>query len=108
MVRPILIVVAVCLQGNDVVSAVASVVPSVVPIADPTVLANTFKYPYSELMVWAVLLRRQRMAKLMWQLGDENIAKVQLLLVSMQVLHWSSADIRVGFLLTNLGFYGLS
>lgn len=57
-------------------SAVASVVPNVVPVADPTALSNIFKYPYSELMVWAVLLRRQRMAKLMWQLGDENIAKV--------------------------------
>lgn len=57
-------------------SAVASIVPSVVPVADPTVLTSVFKYPYSELMVWAVLLRRQRMAKLMWQLGDENLAKV--------------------------------
>jgi len=35
-----------------------------------------FRYPYSDLMLWACLLRRQPMAKFMWQMGDEALAKV--------------------------------
>ena len=31
--------------------------------------AQTFDYPFSELIVWAVLTKRQEMAKLMWQHG---------------------------------------
>ena len=37
---------------------------------------NRFRYPYSELMVWAVLLRRQKMARFMWERGEEALAKV--------------------------------
>ncbi len=29
----------------------------------------TFEYPFSELMIWAVLTKRQEMAKLMWKHG---------------------------------------
>ena len=45
---------------------------------DPSlaVPSTVFKYPYSELMLWAILLRRQQMAKFMWQMGDEALAKV--------------------------------
>ena len=38
--------------------------------------SSVFKYPYSELMLWAILLRRQQMARFMWQMGDEALAKV--------------------------------
>jgi len=41
-----------------------------------TTASSVFKYPYSELMLWAILLRRQKMAKFMWQMGDEALAKV--------------------------------
>ncbi|VDO33919.1 unnamed protein product [Heligmosomoides polygyrus] len=36
----------------------------------------TFKYPYSELLIWAVLTKRQNMAMLMWKHGEEAMAKV--------------------------------
>ncbi|VDL83792.1 unnamed protein product [Nippostrongylus brasiliensis] len=35
----------------------------------------TFKYPYSELLIWAVLTKRQSMALLMWRHGEEAMAK---------------------------------
>ncbi|EYB91092.1 hypothetical protein Y032_0210g2124 [Ancylostoma ceylanicum] len=35
----------------------------------------TFKYPYSELLIWAVLTKRQSMAMLMWKHGEEAMAK---------------------------------
>ena len=37
---------------------------------------QVFRYPYHELMIWAVLLKRQNMAKFMWQHGEEALAKV--------------------------------
>lgn len=43
-----------------------------------TAASSVFKYPFSELMLWAILLRRQQMAKFMWQMGDEALAKVRL------------------------------
>ena len=37
---------------------------------------EVFKYPFNELMIWAVLMKRQHMAKFMWQHGEEALAKV--------------------------------
>ncbi|CAD6184963.1 unnamed protein product [Caenorhabditis auriculariae] len=34
-----------------------------------------FRYPYSELLLWAVLTKRQEMALCMWQHGEEALAK---------------------------------
>ncbi|CAI5439041.1 unnamed protein product [Caenorhabditis angaria] len=34
-----------------------------------------FRYPFSELMIWAVLTKRQNMAMCMWQHGEEALAK---------------------------------
>ncbi|XP_073999416.1 transient receptor potential cation channel, subfamily M isoform X2 [Rhodnius prolixus] len=34
-----------------------------------------FDYPFNELMTWAVLTKRQEMAMLMWQHGEEALAK---------------------------------
>ena len=34
-----------------------------------------FEYPFSDLIVWAVLNKRQDIAKLMWQYGEQNLAK---------------------------------
>uniref|UniRef100_A0A8C4QA85 Transient receptor potential cation channel, subfamily M, member 1a n=1 Tax=Eptatretus burgeri TaxID=7764 RepID=A0A8C4QA85_EPTBU len=36
---------------------------------------NQFSYPFHELLVWAVLLKRQRMALFFWQHGEEALAK---------------------------------
>lgn len=40
---------------------------------DPEV--SRFKYPFHELMIWAVLLKRQKMALFLWQRGEETMAK---------------------------------
>ncbi|XP_062246524.1 transient receptor potential cation channel subfamily M member 1-like [Platichthys flesus] len=40
---------------------------------DPEV--SRFQYPFHELMVWAVLLKRQKMALFLWQRGEEAMAK---------------------------------
>ncbi|KAK4884574.1 hypothetical protein RN001_000845 [Aquatica leii] len=34
-----------------------------------------FDYPFNELLIWAVLMKRQKMALLMWQHGEEALAK---------------------------------
>ncbi|VDO15506.1 unnamed protein product [Brugia timori] len=36
---------------------------------------DDFKYPFNELLVWAVLTKRQEMALCMWQHGEEAMAK---------------------------------
>nr|KAF6412078.1 transient receptor potential cation channel subfamily M member 1 [Rousettus aegyptiacus] len=37
--------------------------------------ASRFQHPFHELMVWAVLMKRQRMALFLWQRGEESMAK---------------------------------
>ncbi|XP_061577797.1 transient receptor potential cation channel subfamily M member 1-like isoform X2 [Cololabis saira] len=44
-----------------------------IDVDDPEVCR--FKFPFHELMVWAVLLKRQRMALFLWQRGEEAMAK---------------------------------
>uniref|UniRef100_H3BGC2 Transient receptor potential cation channel subfamily M member 1 n=1 Tax=Latimeria chalumnae TaxID=7897 RepID=H3BGC2_LATCH len=44
-----------------------------IDIDDPEV--SRFQYPFHELMVWAVLLKRQKMALFLWQRGEEAMAK---------------------------------
>lgn len=34
-----------------------------------------FQYPFSDLLVWAVLTRRHKMALCMWEHGEEALAK---------------------------------
>lgn len=45
----------------------------VVDIDDPE--TRRFPYPFNELLVWAVLMKRQKMALFFWQHGEENMAK---------------------------------
>lgn len=40
---------------------------------DPEI--NHFPFPFHELMVWAVLMKRQKMALFFWQHGEEAMAK---------------------------------
>jgi len=61
-----------CFQGHQI-SSIVTEVP--LPIRNVSV-PDEFKYPFSELMVWAVLMKRQKMAKFMWQHGEEALAKV--------------------------------
>ncbi|KAJ1180885.1 hypothetical protein NDU88_006097 [Pleurodeles waltl] len=44
-----------------------------IDVDDPEV--SRFQYPFHELMVWAVLLKRQKMALFLWQRGEEAMAK---------------------------------
>lgn len=36
-----------------------------------------FRYPFSELLLWAVLTKRQEMAMCLWHHGEEALAKVR-------------------------------
>ncbi|XP_067275272.1 transient receptor potential cation channel subfamily M member 7 isoform X1 [Pseudorasbora parva] len=45
----------------------------VVDIDDPE--TRRFPYPFNELLVWAVLMKRQKMALFFWQHGEESAAK---------------------------------
>lgn len=45
----------------------------IVDIDDPE--TRRFPYPFNELLVWAVLMKRQKMALFFWQQGEENMAK---------------------------------
>ncbi|MGH0117429.1 UNVERIFIED_CONTAM: hypothetical protein FKN15_034616 [Acipenser sinensis] len=44
-----------------------------IDVGDPEV--SRFQYPFHELMVWAVLMKRQKMALFLWQRGEEAMAK---------------------------------
>uniref|UniRef100_A0A8C7KN66 Transient receptor potential cation channel, subfamily M, member 1b n=1 Tax=Oncorhynchus kisutch TaxID=8019 RepID=A0A8C7KN66_ONCKI len=44
-----------------------------IDVDDPEVCR--FTYPFHELMVWAVLMKRQKMALFLWQRGEEAMAK---------------------------------
>nr|XP_033775417.1 transient receptor potential cation channel subfamily M member 1 isoform X2 [Geotrypetes seraphini] len=44
-----------------------------IDVDDPEV--GSFQYPFHELMVWAVLMKRQKMALFLWQRGEEALAK---------------------------------
>ncbi|XP_039988190.1 transient receptor potential cation channel subfamily M member 1 [Xiphias gladius] len=44
-----------------------------IDVDDPEICR--FKYPFHELMLWAVLMKRQKMALFLWQRGEEAMAK---------------------------------
>uniref|UniRef100_A0A4W5JAD5 TRPM-like domain-containing protein n=1 Tax=Hucho hucho TaxID=62062 RepID=A0A4W5JAD5_9TELE len=44
-----------------------------IDVDDPEVCR--FQYPFHELMVWAVLMKRQKMALFLWKRGEEAMAK---------------------------------
>lgn len=62
-----------CYQGHNI-SHLVTEVP--IPMTEVPPGEQGFQYPFSELMVWAVLLRRQKLAKFLWQHGEEALAKV--------------------------------
>uniref|UniRef100_H2YVV7 TRPM SLOG domain-containing protein n=1 Tax=Ciona savignyi TaxID=51511 RepID=H2YVV7_CIOSA len=41
----------------------------------PPILPKDFPHPFNDLLMWAVLMKRQKMALFMWQQGEEAIAK---------------------------------
>lgn len=44
-----------------------------IDVDDPEVCR--FKFPFHELMLWAVLMKRQKMALFLWKRGEEAMAK---------------------------------
>ena len=60
------------LQGHNITNVLAELP---LPV-NATQFHEVFKYPFNELMVWAVLMQRQKMAKFMWKHGEEALAKV--------------------------------
>ncbi|XP_013397522.1 transient receptor potential cation channel subfamily M member 1-like isoform X2 [Lingula anatina] len=58
-------------QGHNISNALATV-PMPGNLID---FQDVFKYPFNELLVWAVLMKRQKMAMCMWQHGEEAMAK---------------------------------
>ena len=51
-----------------------------------------FEYPFSELMIWAVLTKRQPMARLMWQHGEQAMAKALVASRLYQAMALEAAD----------------
>ncbi|XP_043250492.1 transient receptor potential cation channel trpm isoform X3 [Colletes gigas] len=59
-------------SGNKQESSTISLLAETLPANRDTPL---FDYPFNELLIWAVLTKRQQMALLMWQHGEEALAK---------------------------------
>lgn len=53
---------------------------------------NLFSQPFNELLVWTVLTKRQSMAKLMWQHGEEALAKALVASNLYRALAFEAAD----------------
>lgn len=51
-----------------------------------------FDYPFNELLIWAVLTKRQQMALLMWQHGEEALAKALLALKLYKAMAHEAAE----------------
>ena len=60
---------------------------------DPEV--SRFHYPFHELIVWAVLMRRQKMALFLWHRGEEAMAKAPPILSATSVTAvWRNAPLH--------------
>ncbi|EFN73002.1 Transient receptor potential cation channel CG34123 [Camponotus floridanus] len=51
-----------------------------------------FHYPFNELLIWAVLTKRQQMALLMWQHGEEALAKALVALKLYKAMAHEAAE----------------
>ena len=54
-----------------------------------------FSQPFNELLVWAVLTKRQSMAKLMWHHGEEALAKALVASKLYRAMAYEAADLEV-------------
>ncbi|CAD5113778.1 DgyrCDS2946 [Dimorphilus gyrociliatus] len=69
---------------------------------DMQVLENdALKYPFHELMVWAVLMRRYKMAKFMWQHGEEALAKALIACKLLKAMAHEAAQDELEFDVAN-------
>ncbi|KAL5005502.1 hypothetical protein ScPMuIL_018958 [Solemya velum] len=63
----------VALKRNG--TSLGNVVTAIPMIMDTKLVEELFPYPFHDLMIWAVLMKRQKMALFMWQHGEEAMAK---------------------------------
>ncbi|KAH9513281.1 Transient receptor putative cation channel sub M member 3 [Bulinus truncatus] len=56
-------------------SSVATLISSIPQLLNTKQAEELFPYPFHDLMIWAVLMKRQKMALFMWQHGEEALAK---------------------------------
>lgn len=62
---------------------------------------DALKYPFHELMVWAVLMRRYKMAKFMWQHGEEALAKALIACKLLKAMAHEAAQDELEFDVSN-------
>ncbi|XP_041371939.1 transient receptor potential cation channel subfamily M member 3-like isoform X2 [Gigantopelta aegis] len=56
-------------------ASVGNIVTSIPHLLNVKPVEELFPYPFHDLMIWSVLLKRQKMALFMWQHGEEAMAK---------------------------------
>ena len=66
-----------------------SLLAETLPASQDTAL---FDYPFNELLIWAVLTKRQQMALLMWQHGEEALAKALVALKLYKAMAHEAAE----------------
>ncbi|XP_031782186.1 transient receptor potential cation channel trpm isoform X6 [Nasonia vitripennis] len=66
-----------------------SLLAETIPATQETAL---FDYPYNELLIWSVLTKRQHMALLMWQHGEEALAKALVALKLYKAMAHEAAE----------------
>ncbi|XP_050403200.2 transient receptor potential cation channel subfamily M member 3 isoform X3 [Patella vulgata] len=59
-------------------ASLGNVVTSIPHLVNTKMAEDLFPYPFHDLMIWAVLMKRQKMALFMWQHGEEAMAKALL------------------------------
>lgn len=59
-------------------TSVGNIVTSIPHLVNTKQAEELFPYPFHDLMIWAVLMKRQKMALFMWQHGEEALAKALL------------------------------
>ncbi|XP_062571913.1 transient receptor potential cation channel subfamily M member 3-like [Saccostrea cucullata] len=63
------------LYNTNTAGNLHSIVTELPLILDTKEAQELFPYPFHDLMIWAVLMKRQKMALFMWQHGEEAMAK---------------------------------
>ncbi|XP_052700946.1 transient receptor potential cation channel subfamily M member 3-like isoform X5 [Crassostrea angulata] len=63
------------LRRNNTAGNLHSIVIDLPLMIDTKEAQELFPYPFHDLMIWAVLMKRQKMALFMWQHGEEAMAK---------------------------------
>ena len=69
----VIVVVVVVVQNTTLINQ----------LSNPTYLMDenedVFRYPYNELLIWAVLMKRHKMAMFVCKRGEETMAKVNII-----------------------------